>query len=225
MDRIWQWAWDRYGARYSWVVYGITFALLLPNYLLWSWVVVTYEKSGQYGEAIVITVAGVLALVYVLVLPGLGLFRLIERWAGGHEIHSAMTLEATYAFARATVVRALVGNPACVALLFLLVGAISGAGESRLIQYGLLGGAVGLSSSLMAMHSYVETALRPARVAMAGGTAIGDGLPRARPSFVTWSNISVLAEIFVFPSAVRCWPWCSRGRAKCRFLRSRSALG
>jgi adenylate cyclase len=201
MDRIWQWAWDRYGARYSWVVYGITFALLLPNYLLWSWVVVTHEKSGQYGEAIVITVAGVLALVYVLVLPGLGLFRLIERWAGGHEIHSAMTLEATYALARATVVRALVGNPACVALLFLLVGAIAGAGESRLIQYGLLGGAVGLSSSLMSMHSYVETALRPARVAMAGDTAIGDGLPRARPSFVTWSNISVLAEIFVFSVA------------------------
>jgi adenylate cyclase len=92
MDRIWQWAWDRYGARYSWVVYGITFALLLPTYLLWSWVVVTNEKSGQYGEAIVITVAGVLVLVYVLVLPGLGFIAL---WISWPPAHRSITLEAS----------------------------------------------------------------------------------------------------------------------------------
>jgi class 3 adenylate cyclase len=30
MGRIWQWAWDRHGARYSCALYAVTFALLLP---------------------------------------------------------------------------------------------------------------------------------------------------------------------------------------------------
>ncbi|HEY6857306.1 MAG TPA: hypothetical protein VI194_13980 [Mycobacterium sp.] len=33
MDRIWQWAWDRYGARYSWAVYALSIPFSLPPYL------------------------------------------------------------------------------------------------------------------------------------------------------------------------------------------------
>jgi adenylate cyclase len=33
MDRIWQWAWDRYGASYSWAILGIGYLALLPVYL------------------------------------------------------------------------------------------------------------------------------------------------------------------------------------------------
>ena len=51
------------------------------------------------------------------------------------------------------------------------------------------------------MHSFVEAALRPARVAIAGDTGIGDSLPRSRPTFAAWSNVSVLAVAFMFAVA------------------------
>jgi class 3 adenylate cyclase len=40
--------------------------------------------------------------------------------------------------------------------------------------------------------------LRPARAALAGDAGIGDSLPRSRPTFATWSNVSVLAAVVVF---------------------------
>ena len=54
---------------------------------------------------------------------------------------------------------------------------------------------------LIAVHSFVETALRPARVAIAGDTGIGDSLPRSRPTFAAWSNVSMLAVAFAFAVA------------------------
>ena len=59
MDRIWQWTWDRYGARYSWAIWAIVFASMLSAYLLWSFVVVAFEKSSRYVEATVVTGCGV----------------------------------------------------------------------------------------------------------------------------------------------------------------------
>jgi hypothetical protein len=56
MDRIWQWAWDRYGARYTWAIYAIAFPVALPIYLVLSFVVVAFEKSGHYVEAAAVTV-------------------------------------------------------------------------------------------------------------------------------------------------------------------------
>ena len=72
MDRIWQWAWDRYGARYSWAIFAVSFILLLPVYLLPSILVVAFEGSRQYVEAAAVTVVAVLLVVYVMALPGLG---------------------------------------------------------------------------------------------------------------------------------------------------------
>ena len=40
--------------------------------------------------------------------------------------------------------------------------------------------------------------MRPARVAIAGDTGIGDSLPRSRPTFAMWSNVSMLAVAFTF---------------------------
>lgn len=51
------------------------------------------------------------------------------------------------------------------------------------------------------MHSFVEGALRPARAAIAGDTAIGDSLPRSRPTFAAWSKMSTLAVAFAFATA------------------------
>ncbi|HZC11958.1 MAG TPA: hypothetical protein VE485_18315 [Mycobacterium sp.] len=55
MDCIWQWAWDRYGARYSWVIHAIAFPVVLPAYLLASFIVVAFERSGHHVEAATVT--------------------------------------------------------------------------------------------------------------------------------------------------------------------------
>jgi class 3 adenylate cyclase len=180
------------------VLYAIACALILPPYLVWSFIVVAFEHSGRYAAAAVVTVAAAVVLAYLLIRPGNRMVRLVERWAAGDAVQSASALEATYASARATVVRGLVVEPAGTALQFLIVAAICGARGARLLQYGILGGAVGLGVALITVHGFVEAVLRPARVAIAGDTAIGDELPRARPTFAAWSSISVLAAIFVF---------------------------
>jgi HAMP domain-containing protein len=51
------------------------------------------------------------------------------------------------------------------------------------------------------VHSIVEAMLRPARAALAGDTGIGDSLPRSRPTFAAWSNVSMLAVAFAFATA------------------------
>ncbi|MDT5017437.1 MAG: adenylate cyclase, partial [Mycobacterium sp.] len=84
------------------------------------------------------------------------------------------------------------------ALLLVVVGVIAGASGWRLIQYAILGAAYGAAVQLIAVHSFVEAAMRPARVAIAGDTGIGDSLPRSRPTFAAWSNVAVLAVAFTF---------------------------
>jgi adenylate cyclase len=198
MDRFWQWAWDRYGARYSWVCFAFTFAALLPIYLLGSFVVVAYEKSDRYVEAAAFTVAAVLLLAYVIVLPGLGGLRTAQRWAAGQEVDRARALESTYAYGRGLVARTVGAGTLWVALLWVGVGAIAGASGSRLAQYAVVGAVMGATVQMIGVHSVVEGELRPARVAVAGDTGIGDSLPRSRPTFAAWSNVSALAVAFAF---------------------------
>lgn len=89
MDRIWQWVWDRYGPRYSWVFCAMSFALLLTIYLLWSFLVVNFEASGSYVATGVVTVVAVMVLAYLTVLPGRGWSRLAEQFAAGHAVDQA----------------------------------------------------------------------------------------------------------------------------------------
>jgi adenylate cyclase len=198
MYRIWQWAWDRYGARYSWAHCVISFAVLLPIYLTLSFGVVALEESDHYVDAAAVTVVGVLVLLFVLVLPGLGRDRFGERWAAGHEVDRARALEATYTFARRMVARAVVGNAVLGALLAVVVGAIAGATGSRVVQYAILGAVLLAAIELIAVRSFVEASLRPVRIAIAGDTGIGDSLPRSQPTFATWSNASMLAVAFTY---------------------------
>jgi adenylate cyclase len=201
MDRIWQWAWDRYGARYSWAIFVIAFILVLPAYLFVSFVIVAFEHSDRYVETAAVTVVVVLAQSYLFLPPGRRRFWLAEQWAAGHEVDRATALEHTYIYARAAVARGVVGTAISIALLFVLVGAIAGASGSRLVQYGILGAALGTGNLLIAAHSFVEAAMRPARIAIAGDTGIGDSLPRSRPTFAAWSNVFVLAVAFNFAVA------------------------
>src|ERR1700681_224337 len=85
MDRIWQWAWDRRGPWYSWAMYAVSFLVMLPIYVVMSFVVVAYEESSHYVEAAAFTVVAVPVLVYVVVLPGVGHVRLAQQWAARHE--------------------------------------------------------------------------------------------------------------------------------------------
>src|SRR5882757_5897406 len=55
MDRIWQWAWDRYGARYSWAITVVGLPIQLSIWLFASFVVVAFEKSDRYVEAAAVT--------------------------------------------------------------------------------------------------------------------------------------------------------------------------
>ena len=198
MDRIWQWAWDRYGARYSWAVYAITYIVLLPVYLVVTLMVVDFEKSDRYVEAAGVTVVAVLVLTYVIVLPGLGGLRLAQQWAAGHPIDRATALEATYSWARRAAPRTLVGVAVWAALLLVIVGMMAGASGARLVQYGVLGAVLGFAVQLIGVHSFLEAAVQPARRAVTGDTGIGDRLPRSHPSFATWSNVSILAVAFAF---------------------------
>jgi adenylate cyclase len=201
MDRIWQWAWNRFGSRYSWAAYTVTSPVLTSIYLVPSSVVVAFEKSNHYVESAAVTVISVFAMVYVMILPGLGQMRLVDQWAAGREVDRATALEASYIAARGIVTRALCSNAIGIALLLVAVGLISGASGSRLVQYAILGAVFATAVQLIAVHSFAEAALRPARVAIVGDTGLGDSLPRSRPTFAAWSNVCILATAFAFATA------------------------
>src|ERR1700712_37572 len=166
MDRIWQWAWDRYASRYTWATSAAALIVSLPIYFVFlSLPIVAFERSGRYVEAAVITVAAVLVLVWILVVPGHRMFfRPVEQWAAGHAVDRATALKGTYSYVRRATTRAIWGTGAWAAALSVVIGAVSGATWPRLIQYGVLGVVVGMGVQLIAFHSIIESMVRPARV-------------------------------------------------------------
>src|SRR6185437_16374572 len=101
MDRIWQWAWDRFGARYSLVICAVFFVSILSISLILSFGVVALEKSSHYVEASAVTSVAVAVLTCALILPGSRRFHLARRWAIGCDVDCAMALQDTYAWTRA----------------------------------------------------------------------------------------------------------------------------
>jgi class 3 adenylate cyclase len=172
--------------------------LSLPIYLFWSLLIVAVEKSGHYVQAGAVTVVAALVLHCFGALADHRRFRPAEQWAAGHEVDRATALEATYTFTRRAVPRALWSSAVWYAVISVIVGAIAGASGSRLVQYGVLGAAIGTGLQLIGVHSLLEAAARPARVAIADDTGIGDSLPRSRPTFAAWSSVTVLGTAFVF---------------------------
>lgn len=198
MDRIWQWAWDRYKSRYSWACWALTLPLALPVYLAWSLGIVAFERSDRYAEAAAVTVIAVLAYLYVLFAPGGRDPRLVERWAAGDDVDQESALRATYRHGRKVIARGVVVTFVWIGALFVGIGMIAGASGSRLVQYAILGAIAGTAGQLITLHSYVESILRPVRAAIAADTQIGDSLPRSRPTFATWTNVAMLAVGFAF---------------------------
>jgi adenylate cyclase len=198
MDRIWQWAWDRYATRYSWALSVIAFPIWLVVYLPLSFLIVAFERSGRYVQAAAIVVFAVMVVECVVALPGHRLLRTAEQWAAGRPVDRATALEGTYAYARSTTSRTVWATGIWAAALSVFVGAIAGATGTRLVQYAILGAVLGTGSQLIAFHNIMESMLRPVRAALAGDTGIGDSLPRPRPTFAGRSNVSVVAVAFVF---------------------------
>jgi adenylate cyclase len=198
MDRIYQWVWDRHGPRYSWVAWLLGTAVGIPAYGLWAFLIVAVERSSAYIETTAITLASVMVLSYLIILPGRGWSRLIEQWAAGREVSSVEALGATYAWVRGSVGRAMIATGVIAALQSVVVAMVAGASGLRLIQYGFLGAAAGIALQSLAVHSFEESVVRPVRVTLAGDTNVGDSLPRSKPTFATWSRLSVLGAVFVF---------------------------
>ena len=200
MDRIWQWAWNRYGARrYVWALWGAAFGISLPIYLVFlSFPITAFEKSAHFVDAAVVTVVAVLVLASLMALPNRRWARLAEQGAAGGDVDRAAALEVTYSYARKATTRTLWVTGVWAATLAVVVGAIAGASSSRLLQYGILGAVVGMAIQLVAYHNIVESAIRPARIGLVGDTEIGDSLPRARPTFAARSNVSMVAIAFGF---------------------------
>jgi class 3 adenylate cyclase len=179
---------------------AITYLASAPIYLLPSVLVVAFEGSRHYLEAIALTVLTLPVIVVLAALPNTGQSRLIERWAAGDGVDSASALAASYAWSRGVVARAVAGSVVWAAMLLASVGAIAGAPGLRVAQYAILGAVFG-AVPLIGVHSIVESAMRPVRVALAGDSGIGDSLPSSRPSFATWSNVSILAVAFIYSVA------------------------
>jgi adenylate cyclase len=199
MERIFQWVWDRYGPNYRWAIYLVVFPLLLPIFFVWSFLIVAAEKSSHYVQAAAVAFGTALVLHCVMVVADRRRIRPAEQWAAGHdEVDRARALEATYTYARRVVPRALWTAAVGFAVLSVIVGAIAEATGSRLVQYGILGAVVGATVQLIGVHSLVEAAMRPARVAIADDTGIGDSLPQSRPTFAAWLSVGVLGTVFVF---------------------------
>ncbi|PQP53993.1 adenylate/guanylate cyclase domain-containing protein, partial [Mycolicibacterium austroafricanum] len=114
----------------------------------------------------------------------------------GSEVDPREVLTATYIYSRRTVVQGVAADTLWTALFMVGVGAIAGATGSRLFQYAILGVALGVGTMLISMHGFMEGVFRPAREAIAGDTGIGDSLPRSRPTFANWTNLSVTAAVF-----------------------------
>src|SRR4051812_48623669 len=143
MDRMWQFAWDRYKTRYSWACWLLTVLLALPVYLPWALGIVAFEGSDRYAETAVVTVVAVLGYLFSVVVPGVGDVRLIERWAAGEDVDHESALRATYGFGRRVISRGLAITFVWIAALFVGIGMIAGASGSRLIEYAILGAVAG----------------------------------------------------------------------------------
>jgi adenylate cyclase len=66
MDRIWQWAWERHGSRFTWTVWAISCTFSLPIYLFVTLPIVAFERSTRYLEVIGVTACAVPLLVLMM---------------------------------------------------------------------------------------------------------------------------------------------------------------
>ena len=184
---------------------AIAFVIALPIYLSLSLAIVVAEHSSRYVAAAGAAVVVVLGMAYLLPMPALDVWRRAEQAVAGSELDRTRAMEATYTYTRSTIARSLMVMGGCGAVLAVGVGAIAGTTGLRLVQYAVLGGVIGAGTHLIGVHTVAESVMRPVRIGLAGPTDIGDSLPRSRPAFATWSNVSVLAVALAFAVIGAMW--------------------
>ena len=64
-----------------------------------------------------------------------------------------------------------------------------------------MGAGFAAAVQLIQAHNGIEAAFRPPRVALVGDTGMGDALPRSRPSFAAWSNLSAIGTAAAFATS------------------------
>ena len=135
MDRICQWAWDRYGPRkYPWVIVVLVGIVALPAFVFFSSMIVAFEGSNRYAEAAAVTVAVLLFQYFVGTLPLTKTMRRIEECVSGRASDPMRVLVATYADTRRLTVWQVVAQMAYMTVIAVVVAAIAGATGWRLVQ-------------------------------------------------------------------------------------------
>jgi adenylate cyclase len=201
IDRLWQWAWDHHATRFGWAVFVLSYAISLPIWVTAALIMVALEGSSEFLAAGAVAAAIAAAFVFLFAIPGSRRWRVIQQWAAGEAVDPREALQSTYTFGRHTLVRGVAFIGAGGAVMAVSVGIIIGADTSRTIQYGIIGATLLLANQLVAIHQFTEAFLRPVRLAIAGNSAIGDSLPRSRPTFASWSSVSILATVWAFTLA------------------------
>lgn len=199
MNLLWEWCWRRFRRRYSWALFGALSFVALPILVAIAFVTVRLEGSGQYGNALALALLGSLAIVAVVVLPGVSsVWGDVEGWDPASPASKHRALEGTYAFTRGLRLRSVSAWLVIPGLVATGAGLVSGARVGRALEYGIIGIGIGGGSILIAIHSLFEAAVRPVRREIGGNVGSGDHLPLARPTFATWSNITLLATVWSF---------------------------
>ena len=199
MDRIWQWTWDRYGTGYAWALFTVALPVsAFMYYVFIAFPIVAFEDTGRYLEAAGVTLVAVPVLQCGLIAPSRRLLRPAEQWAAGRDVDRMTALEGTYLYARRIISHSARGTGPWAVAYALAVGAVAGATWTRLIQYAIIGGAMGAASQLVAFGSSIDAAMRPVRAALAAGTDTGDSLPRSHPTFASRAAMSMGAASFFF---------------------------
>ena len=121
MDRLFEIVWTRYGRWYPWAICALIYPPGLGGYLSFALIIVGFEGSGRYVEAVLVIVVAMFARVYVLVLPFSTEMRLIQAWAAGRETDPMKALRASYAQARKAIPRTVATDIVWTGLLGIVV--------------------------------------------------------------------------------------------------------
>ncbi|TRW82806.1 adenylate/guanylate cyclase domain-containing protein [Mycolicibacterium sp. 018/SC-01/001] len=195
---FWQQLWDRYGRHYSWAIIAVGSVSIVPAYTLFLLLILGYENSHRYGQAVAVAVFAGVVVQTSVTLYGRRWLRPVERWAAGEAIDRVDALEGTYVYVRKVMPRIVWGTAIWNAAMGAAVGLIADASTQRVAQYALLGACFGVCGPLITARGTFEAAMRPLRSALAGDSDCGDGMPRSRPTFAWHATVCLLAAIFQF---------------------------
>ena len=202
MERLWQWAWDRHGPRFSWAAFIITALLFAFIYGFAASLFVGYERSSAYPVGISIGIVGGILVGFAHIRPGSANWLAIERFAAGGSTDAMAALTSTYALTRELIARTFVNSVVLGAATGGAVALTVGASPVRAAEHAVLAGAALAAVNASGVHFYLEAMIRPARLAAALDSGpLGDHLPRSAPAFSTWATAFALGVVGSFTVA------------------------